>query len=149
MSNLAQRVLDAAVVGQARSPRFIQKQLSQLHEALSKESSAIRAAIQSESRHSLAEVQVQYALALEVVASCFAESNFEKALHAEYSLSRLENAPSNSTPCPVAYIVPSMYNPFYSTVTAVATAISAGSCVILEVRKPQSVRAKHNCLLTA
>jgi acyl-CoA reductase-like NAD-dependent aldehyde dehydrogenase len=134
MSNPVQRVLDAAVEGQARSARHIQKQLSKLHATLTKEGAAIRSAISSESKQSTAEVEVQYALALEAVAACFADSNFEKALRAEFSLSRSENAPSNSVPYSVAYIVPSTYNVVYSCVSAVTAAISAGSCVILEVR---------------
>ncbi len=133
MSNSVHRVLDAAIEGQARSPRHIQKQLSKLHAALTKEGPEIRKAIKSDSKHSTAEVEIQYALALEAVAACFKNSNFEQALHAEFSLSRGENAPSNSIPYSVAYVIPSTYNVLYSCVTAVAAAILAGSCVILEV----------------
>ena len=133
MSDPVQRVFDAAVEGQARSPRHIQKQLSKLHAALMKEGTGIRDAIQQESRHSTAEVEIQYARALEAVGACFVESNFEKALQAEFSLSRSENSPSNAIPYSIAYIFPSTYNVVYSCVTAVAAAILAGSCVILEV----------------
>jgi acyl-CoA reductase-like NAD-dependent aldehyde dehydrogenase len=133
MSSSVQRVLDAAVEGQAQSPRHIQKQLSKLHATLIKDGTAIRSAILSESRHSVAEVEIQYALALEAVATSFAESDFDKALHAEFRLSRSENAASNIVPYAVAYIVPSTYNVLYSCVSAVVAAISAGSCVILEV----------------
>ncbi|KAJ9604711.1 hypothetical protein H2200_010825 [Cladophialophora chaetospira] len=138
MSSSVQRVLDAAIEGQARSPRHIQKQLSKLHATLAQEGPEIRSAIKSESQHSTAEVEVQYALALEAVATSFAASNFEKALDAEFSLSRGENALSNSIPYSVAYIVPSTFNILHGSITAVAAAISAGSCVILELPKSLS-----------
>src|ERR1700710_335849 len=149
MSNSVQRVLDASVEGQARSHRHIQKELSKLHAVLTKEGPVIRTAIKSESKQSTAEVEVQYALALEAVAACFTERNFEKALAAEFSLSRGENALSNSIPYAVAYIVPSTYNLLYSSVTAVAAAISAGSCIILEVSSGPQTRSfpySHMCL---
>lgn len=136
MSEPVRRILDAAIEGQARSPRHIQNELSRLHAALVKDGLEIRSALKTESKHSTAEVEIQYALALETVARCFAESNLEKALHAEFSLSRGENAQSRRTAYPVAYIVPSSYNFVYSCVTAVATAISAGCCIILEASSP-------------
>jgi acyl-CoA reductase-like NAD-dependent aldehyde dehydrogenase len=137
MSEEVQRVLDAAVEGQARSPRHIQYQLSKLHQSLVKDGSAIRDAIKSDTGNSTSEIEIQYALTLEATAKCFTDSNFEQALKAEFSLSRGENAPSNLVPYPLAYIVPSTYNLVYSSTTAVATAISAGCCVILEVtRRP-------------
>ena len=133
MTDSVERVLAAAIEGHAQSLRFIQQQLSKLHSALGKSGPEIRNAIKNESKHTAAEVELQYALALEAVAAFFNESNFEKALHREYSISRLENSPTNLTPHGVAYIVPSRFNLFYSCVTAVAAAISAGNCVILEV----------------
>ncbi len=134
MANSIDRVLASAVEGQAQSPRFVQSQLSSLHAALKKEGPAIRATIESESRHTTAEIQIQYALALEAVAALFAESNLEKALEVEYWLARRENSLSHSVAYPLAYILPSSYNFFNACVTAVAAAIAAGSCVILEVR---------------
>lgn len=145
MSNSVQRVLNAAIEGQAQTPRFIQKQLSKLHTALVKDGSTIRSAINSDSNQSTAEIEIQYALTLQTVASYFTESNLERALHAEFALARLENAETNSVPYSVAYIVPSRYNFLYSSVCAVAAAVSAGSCVILEVRFEDTFPNSHPC----
>ncbi|EXJ86107.1 hypothetical protein A1O1_06476 [Capronia coronata CBS 617.96] len=139
MANSVERVLAAAVQGQARSPRFIQKQLSKLHAALTKDGLAIRTTIKSETKHSTAEVEVQYALTLEAVAALFAQiDDLEQALREEYHLARLENSPSHKVPYSIVYIVPSRYNLFYSCVTAVAAAIAAGNCVILELAQTTS-----------
>jgi hypothetical protein len=133
MSDSVQRVLDAAVLGQARSPRFIQQELSKLHAALRKQGSVIRNTFKDESRQTTAEVEIVYALALEAVAAFSRDRNFHEAIHAEYNLARLENSAGRLSPYSTAYIIPSRYNLLYSVVTAVAAAIAAGSCVILEV----------------
>lgn len=98
---------------------------------------AIRNTMKSESKHSPAEVEVQDALSLDAIAALFGQNNdLEQALHEEYQLARLENSPWHSVPYSIVYIVRSRYNLFYSCVTAVAAAIDAGNCVILEVCIP-------------
>jgi hypothetical protein len=133
MANPVDRVLAGAVEGQAQNPRFIQKQLNKLHTSLVSNGTAIRDAIKQDKKLTTGEAEIQYSLALEVVSTAFKASDFESAMKAEYSLTRGENSPTKSTPFSLAYIEPAGYNLFYSTVAAVATAVSAGSCVILEV----------------
>ena len=133
MADAVDRVLAAAVEGQAQSLRYIEQQLSKLHAALTTSSSELLAAIKTDTKQSSSEVELQYTLALENVASSFSESNFETLFQAEYSLVRLENAPNNRAAFGAVYIVPSKYNLVYSCVSAVAAAIAAGNCVILEV----------------
>lgn len=133
MDSSVDRIFSAAIEGQAQSLRFIQQQLSKLHEALTKASNEIRAAIQNDTKQSTAEAEIQYTLTLENVASFFAEANFESALKSEYRLARAENASDNLAPFGSVYIVPSTYNLVFSCVTAVAAAVAAGNCVVLEV----------------
>ena len=92
---VVERVLAAAVEGQAQSLRYIEQQLSKLHAALTRASSELQAAIKTDTKQTSSEAEIQYTLTLENVASFFSESNFETLLKAEYSLARLENAPNN------------------------------------------------------
>ena len=133
MIDSVERIIAAAVEGQARSPRFIQQQLSSLHSALAKASKDLQAVIAKDSGQSSAEVNIQYALALENVASCFSQCNLEVVLDQEYKLARSEDSAGNLSPYGIAYIQPSRYNVVYSCVTAVAAAILAGNCVVVEI----------------
>ncbi len=137
MADAIDRVLAAAIEGQAQSLRYIEQQLSRLHTAFTKASSDIQAAVKTDTKQSRSEIELQYAHLLEDIAWFLTESNFETALKAEYSLARLENAPSNRVAAGAVYIVPSKYNLLYSCVTAVAAAVAAGNCVILEVSHPK------------
>lgn len=133
MADQVERVLAAATEGQAQSLRHIQQQLSRLHAALTDAGSDIRNAISKNDKHTTSEVEIQYALALENVATHLSESGFEAQLQSEYRLARSENAADNTAPYGTVYIVPARYNQVYSCVTAAAAAISAGNCVVLEV----------------
>ena len=133
MTDQVERVLATATEGQAQSLRHIQQQLSKLHAALTDASSDIRNAISKDDKHTISEVEIQYALALENVATHLSESGFEVQLQSEYRLARSENAADNTAPYGTIYIVPARYNQVYSCVTAVAAAIAAGNCVVLEV----------------
>ena len=133
MAQSVERVLAAAVEGQAESLRYIERQLSSLHATLTKSSSELQAAIKTDTKQSTSEVELQYTLTLENVVSFFSGSNFDTSLQAEYHLARSENAPSNRAAAGTVYIIPSKYNLVYSCVTAVAAAVTAGNCVVLEV----------------
>lgn len=134
MTDQIERVLASAIEGQAQSLRFIERQLSKLHESLTNASAEIRESIRKDSKFSSSEIDVLFALTLEHLASRLSESRFDTVLHSEYALARSENAPNNLAAYGTVYIVPAKYNLLYSCVTAVAAAIAAGNCVILEVR---------------
>lgn len=138
MEESIERIVAAAVEGQAQDLRFIQGQLSGLHEALVKFSPELQAAIRKDTKCSTSEAELQCALTLENLASLFSSANFEAALHKEYNLARGENAPDGLTPYGITYIKPSKYNLIYSSITSAGAAIAAGNCVILEVNFPDS-----------
>jgi len=93
----------------------------------------IRAAIKRDGSQTASEIEIQYTLALESIVNSFSESDFDKALAAEYRLANSENTPDNRCAYGIVYIEPASYNLVYSCVTAVATAIAAGNCVVLKV----------------
>jgi len=133
MADSLDRVHAAAVEGQAQSQRFIQRQLSKLHESFVRDGPDIRAAIKRDGSQTASEIEIQYTLALESIVNSFSESDFDKALAAEYRLANSENTPDNRCAYGIVYIEPASYNLVYSCVTAVATAIAAGNCVVLKV----------------
>lgn len=133
MANSTERIVAAAVEGQAQDLRFIQGQLSKLHAALVRSSLEIQAAIQRDTKCSASEAEIQYALTLENLASHFSNADFEAALHNEYNIARGENRPNGLAPHGIVYIVPSSYNAVYSSIAASAAAIAAGNCIIFEV----------------
>lgn len=144
MADSLDRILAAAVDGQAQTQRFIQRQLSRMHESFVKDGPDIRAAMKKDSSQTVSEIEIQYTLALESIANSFAESNFERALATEYKIANRENTPDHRCAYGVVYIAPASYNLVYSCVAAVATAIAAGNCVVLEVRN--SVIIHRSCL---
>jgi acyl-CoA reductase-like NAD-dependent aldehyde dehydrogenase len=133
MTASVDRVLASAIEGQAQSLRFIQRQLSKLHTALVQASLDIQASTTKESSITASEAEIQYSQLLNNVKELFVDSDFGSALQSEYRVAKSENAPGNLSPYGTVYIVPSNFNLVYSTVTAVAAAIAAGNCVILEV----------------
>lgn len=139
MTDSLDRVLAAAVEGQAQSQRFIQRQLSRLHEHFVKDGPAIRAAMKNDGSQTKSEIEIQYTLALESITATFSESDFEKALATEYKIAHSENTPDHRCAYGAAYIAPATYNLVYSTIAAVSTAIAAGNCVILEVSDPVDI----------
>ncbi|KEF55912.1 uncharacterized protein A1O9_07492 [Exophiala aquamarina CBS 119918] len=142
MAGSLDRVLAAAVEGQARSQRFIQRQLNTLHEIFVKDGPDIRTAMKTDSSQTNSEIEIQYTLALESIVNSFSESDFDQALAAEYRLAKSENTPDNRCAYGIVYIEPASYNLVYSCVTAVTTAIAAGNCVVLKLPKTLSTTSE-------
>lgn len=57
----------------------------------------------------------------------------ETALKDEYAIARGEDFAERQDPIGIAYIVPTTYTLFYSTIVAVGAALAAGNCVVIEV----------------
>lgn len=127
------RVLAAAVDGRAQNQRFIQKQLSKLHNVIIQNSAEIRRAIRDDTRQTSAEVELHFTLALRQVRNQFEAIDFAKAIEEEFLIAHQKNAPTRVVPYGIAYISPSGFNVFYSSVVATAAAIAAGNCVVLQV----------------
>ena len=59
--------------------------------------------------------------------------NIDRALQDEYAIARGEDAASRRDPVGIVYIVPTSYTIFYSVLVAVAGALTAGNCIVIEV----------------
>ena len=136
MSNVTKRVNAARIDGRAQSPRFIQQQLLRIHDALTENAKDIRHALRSDSHHTTGEIEVEYHLALQAVKDQYSQLNVERMLEEEYHLANSTDSPSRMVAAGVVYISPTDYTRLYSIIAPVAAAISAGNCVVVEVRQP-------------
>ena len=133
MSPQLKRIQAAVIDGRAQTPRFIQKQLTKLHEALVKHSADFKNAIKNDSNLLDVEAEVEYFLTLDAVRQAYSSVDFSKALANEYSLAASKDHSSRRVAHGCAFVVPSQNSPFYSTIVPMVIAIAAGNCVILEV----------------
>jgi acyl-CoA reductase-like NAD-dependent aldehyde dehydrogenase len=133
MAGSFEAIRAAVIEGRAQSPRYIQRQLVSLHDALVKAQSDIRRAIRRETNYTTGEVDAEIYLALKVLKQEFNAFDFPSVLEAEYSIAHLKDHPSRRVALGCAYIIPSEHNRFYSIVQPTAAAIAAGNCVMIEV----------------
>ena len=64
---------------------------------------------------------------------CGLTANFEKSIEEEYIISHNKGNLQRRVPYGLVFIRPQMHTRFFSIISAVAAAIAAGNCVLLEV----------------
>ncbi|BDD59751.1 hypothetical protein MAP00_004943 [Monascus purpureus] len=107
--------------------------LQALHKTLASEAAAIQQAIASNTGCTDTEAFVEYLLALSDLEEHYRSLDAETALKDEYAIARGEDFAERQDPIGIAYIVPTTYTLFYSTIVAVGAALAAGNCVVIEV----------------
>lgn len=133
MSNATKRVNAARIDGRAQSPRYIQQQLSKLHDVLVENAKEIRDAIRSDSHHLSSEIEAEYYLALQTVKDLYLQLNVERCIDEEYHLANSIDSPDRRAAAGTVYISPAEHTRLYSIIAPVSAAISAGNCVVVEV----------------
>jgi acyl-CoA reductase-like NAD-dependent aldehyde dehydrogenase len=128
------RIRSAAIDERAHNPFYRKTQLKQLHEKLVQNAAAIQKAIAADTGHTTAEVKVEFYLGLQCVKDSYASIDPKASIEAEYSIANGKNAEHNVDPVGVVVIQPTEHTLFYSIMSALAPAIAAGNCVILQVR---------------
>lgn len=141
MAGQAQRVRSAVIDGRAQTPRYIQKQLTQLYDALQKAQPAIQNAIRRDTDYSSVEADSEIFLALKAVRQQYEAFNLEEFLDQEYSLAHAKDNLSRRVPVGCVYIIPSQHSRFYSIVQPACAAIAAGNCVMVEVSATALIQA--------
>ena len=124
----------AAIDGRSRSVFYRQTQLEKLHRALVLESSPIQDAIVADTGRPASEARLEFSLALRVLRDRYAELDATRDLEAEYRIAKGQNAADAREPYGIAIIRPVGHTLFYSTVAPLCAALTAGNCVILQVR---------------
>jgi len=127
------KVRSAAIDGRARNPFFKKTQLQKLHASLVANSAEIHKAIQKDTGHSAAEVRVEYWLALRCLAEVYDSIDTNTELQDEYRIANGKDAPDAREAVGVVVIEPTTHTFLYSLLSALAPAIGAGNCVIVQV----------------
>lgn len=134
MANSFPQIRAAAIDGRAVNVYYRQRQLERLHDAITKASTEILKAIETDYDHTPAEAAIEMHLAMQALKSDYASLQPKQAHHDEYLIASGKNAGSNRRPVGVVYIEPcSRHTLFYSVVVPLSSAMAAGNCVIVLV----------------
>lgn len=128
---LVPRVEAAAIDGRANNVFYRQTQLARLHDTLVAEVKAIQDAIATDYSHTRNEIAVEYFFAIQTVKRDYASLQPAQALEAENFIAHGKDDPTRTRPAGIVYIEPTTHTLFYSVITAVSAAITAGNCVIV------------------
>lgn len=139
-----QRLRATVTDGRCRNIRYRQKQLESLYEGLVASASALCDAIAKDSQSSNVEVEAEFSFAMAAIRHFYDDLDFEEALHHDYNTTRGKDHMTRRLGVGLVAIRPSSHTRLYSTLTAIAAAVAAGNCVILEV-EPDFPNAEHVC----
>lgn len=132
-STEASRIVSAQIDGRSRSPRYIQHQLSRLHESLTSHATALLNAITADSGADLVEAEIEFSLAVGAVRNRYCAFDVPRAIDDEYSVAQRRDWASRTTPVGIVYIKPQSHTLLFSTIAPLSNAIAAGNCVVVEV----------------
>lgn len=138
MANPFSRVRTAAIDGRVHNPIYRKTQLKKLHDALAGSAAEIRKAIAQDTGHRPAEITVEYWLALRCLADSYASIDPEALLAAEYAVATSRDTPDAREPVGIVVIEPAAHTFLFSLISALAPAIAAGNCVVVQVRGTES-----------
>ncbi|KAK1044792.1 hypothetical protein LTR74_018256 [Friedmanniomyces endolithicus] len=126
------RVQASFLDGRAQSTRHKQAQFHRLFEAATGSAHAIKLALQADSGNSLAEVDLEFSLALSSLKQHYSSLDLKKQLQSDRQIEIGEGNAGRRRPLGIVYIIPSKWAPFYSIVSAWAAATAAGCPVLCE-----------------
>ena len=138
MAESLKRLRSSVVDGRAQTPRYIQRQLSKLHEALLKNQQLLHDAIRREADHSKAEADAEIYATVKAVKECYESIHLDKSLEQEYSLAKAKDNLSRRVAVGMAYIIPAKHSRLYSVIQPISAAIAAGNCVMIELGQTTS-----------
>lgn len=127
----------AAIDGRTNNIRFRQKELHALSAALQNSIDDILGAISEDAGGSSQvpspEMQAEYYLAMDALKRLYGSLDFQQSLKDEYLIANGADNATHRVSKGLVVIRPTWHTRFYSCVCALATAITAGNCVVLEV----------------
>ena len=127
------RIQIARLEGRAQPLRYRQGQLQRLHSEMIRSKDIFKSAIAADTGHTSLEIDLEFALVLSELRLHYDSLN----LQSELAIARqIENGIDNADrtqPVGIVYVVPAEQNLFYSVMAPLCAAITAGSCVIVEV----------------
>ncbi|CAK7221494.1 hypothetical protein SBRCBS47491_004544 [Sporothrix bragantina] len=136
---LLRRVETGAIEGRARNMRGRQVQLRRLFDYLCEHRDAFVEADQQDGDVSRGEAQTIVAAVLAEIRRHYDALDLQKELAQDNRLRTGQPAPDRQHPIAIAYVLPPLHDLLFGTVTALAAAIEAGSCCVIEI--PNTTRA--------
>ncbi|KAJ5034805.1 Aldehyde dehydrogenase family 3 member B1 [Penicillium chrysogenum] len=133
MAASLQAVREAALDGRMHNILTRRAQLEALQKALLDKADTIKGAIRADTDYAAPEAAVEYLLTLNALKEYHQSLNIDRAHQDEYAIARGEDAASRREPVGIVYIIPTSYTIFYSVLVAVAGALTAGNCVVIEL----------------
>ncbi|KAH7016424.1 Aldehyde/histidinol dehydrogenase [Microdochium trichocladiopsis] len=130
------QIRSAAVDGRLANPIYRQTQLKSLHDALSKNTARIEAAIRNDNPdYRPVDVRLETRLALRLLGEIATAVNPDQALKDEYSIARGQDFASGRQPFGVVVIEePAPHAFLYSLTSALAPAIAEGNVVVVQMK---------------
>jgi acyl-CoA reductase-like NAD-dependent aldehyde dehydrogenase len=128
------RLVAAEIDGRTQNVRYRQSPFHRLQTALVQHIDQIRSALQSDTGNAAEEVQAEICLALKEVRTHYLSLNLEEDLEREYRVAKGKDNGDALRGTGIVYIIPGTHTMFFSVVSALAAALAAGNCIILEVR---------------
>ncbi|KAM7199235.1 hypothetical protein V8F20_005837 [Naviculisporaceae sp. PSN 640] len=137
-----ERIAESVTDGRAENVRYRQEELFSLHASLVEHAPFICQALatvprtESDERREEAvhEAEVEYYLTLDAVRHFYDSLDFDKELEDEYAVTNGRNYENRRVGYGMVVIRPTRHTRFYSVVVPLAAALSAGNCVVVEVK---------------
>lgn len=145
---LLARARAAAVDGRTANTRFQQDQLIRLHRNLCELREQICHAISQDQQIPLPEAEVEYAFTVATIRDHYDSIDFDQVLQEEYKVANGCDAPLRRTGYGTVVIRPTDHTRFFSILSLVGAAITAGNSFVIEVRYLESIQASNKSLLT-
>lgn len=127
------RLQAASIDDRCRNVRYRQKQLEALYNGIRSKAVALRAAITKDSHGPSTEVEAELCMAIATIQHFHNTLDFDKFLKEEYLVVAGKDSLERRTALGIIAIRPSQHTRLYSILAAIAPAVAAGNCVILEV----------------
>ncbi|KAJ4120086.1 hypothetical protein NW768_010369 [Fusarium equiseti] len=125
-------IRSAAIDGRLHNPIYRKDQLRFLHSTLADNASSIQDAIAKDSKNQTSEVKVEYCLALQTIADAYHSINPDQQLEEEYAVKKGQDDVTAREPVGVVVIESANHAWFYGVISALAIAVAAGNCVIVQ-----------------
>lgn len=126
-------IRSSAIDGRAHNSFFRRTQLKRLHEALVNHAGTIQSSMREDGALTDADVEIEFCLALQCVVESHDAIDPAKEMEEEYSIARGADQPNSRRPVGVVIIEPSLYAFVHSLIAALAPALAAGNCVVIQV----------------
>ncbi|KAL4957216.1 aldehyde dehydrogenase PutA [Aspergillus filifer] len=129
------RLLASEIDGRAQNTRFRQTQFHALQTVLLANVEDIRTALAADSGNSSEEITAEICLTFNEVRTHYDSLSLEDDLEREYRVANGKDNGDAVRGTGTVYVIPTSHTMFFSIISAMAGALAAGNCVILELTK--------------